>query len=61
MKGTKILKSEKQEYCSDETVLTVLSNPSVMSIKKNTSAHRVDQGMLAMASGYTSNTSPEPK
>ena len=32
-----------------------------MSMKKNTIAHKVDQGMFAIASGYTSKTNPEPE
>ena len=40
--------------------LTALSIPSVMSIRKKMTAQADDPGRVAMASGYTMNTSPGP-
>lgn len=40
--------------------LTELSNPRVSSIIKNINAQKVDPGMVAIAAGYTTNTSPGP-
>ena len=42
-------------------LLTELSSPSVINIMKNINDQKVAPGSVAMASGYTTNTSPGPK
>ena len=44
----------------DVIMLTALSMPSVINIRKNITDHIGDPGSVAMASGYTINTSPGP-
>jgi len=41
-------------------IVTELSSPSVRSIIKNSRDQIVEPGMVEMASGYTTNTSPGP-
>ena len=40
--------------------LTEESNPNVSNIRKNIMAQKEEPGIVAMASGYTTNTSPGP-
>lgn len=40
--------------------LTELSKPRVISMRKNISDQNVENGRVAMASGYTTNTRPGP-
>ncbi len=39
----------------------VLSNPNVINIRKNIMDQKLDNGIVAIASGYTINTKPGPE
>ena len=41
-------------------VLTELSNPRVISMRKKIKDQKVENGSVAIASGYTTNTRPGP-
>ena len=47
-------------FSCDVTLLTVLSRPSVMSMRKKRIDHAEEPVSVAIASGYTTNTRPGP-
>lgn len=53
-------KPRDSKYCSGILVLTVLSKPRVISIKKKMMDQNTEPSSVAMTSGYTTNTSPGP-
>jgi len=48
----------EQATLATSLILTVVSRPSVINIKKKITAHRLDSLRLLIASGYTINISP---